>query len=453
MPLWRTANAWVRGLETELNSSADRAGKEAGPANPDARDERWYRAVPRDKWFLIGARGARSLGQGALVVDFALYLHALGWNAVGIGTVLAATLIVAAALTLLVGPASDRFGRKVFILCFEASQGITALIALSTSATVPLVAAAVIGGFGRGINGAAGPFAPVEQAWLAQGVAPELRGRLYSVNAAVGFCGMGLGALAAALPAYFARWLPGPLAYRPLFLVVFVGSMICWVLIALTKDYKNEPQSSTAAPVPTQTIREENRLLAALAGINAINGLAIGMLGPLMAYWFYIRFHEGPGAIGPMMAVALFFTALSALGTGWLTSRLGVVRAVVWMRFVGLACLFVLPFAPTYGIAAVVYILRSLFNRGTAGARQALSISLVRPSRRGLAASLGSASLQIPRAVGPMLAGMFFDAGFLVAPFLIAGALQTLYLVLFRKSFLAYDPSRVPTASDAEPHA
>jgi MFS family permease len=168
-----------------------------------------------------------------------------------------------------------------------------------------------------------------------------------------------------------------------------------------------------------------------------------------MAYWFYIRFHEGPGAIGPMMAVALFFTAFSALGTGWLTGRFGVVRAVVWMRFIGLACLFILPFAPSYGIAATVYILRSFFNRGTAGARQALSISLVRPSRRGLAASLGSASLQIPRAAGPMLAGLFFDAGFLVTPFLIAGVLQTLYLILFRKSFLAYDPSRAVPGSDS----
>lgn len=439
MPDWRPAEFEGRlELETDLSPSADTAADGAPSPARGPGAERWYRAVPRDKWFLIGARAARSLGQGALVVDFALYLHALDWDAVSIGAVLAATLIVAAALTLLVGPASDRLGRKVFILCFEASQGITALVALFTSATVPLVAAAVIGGFGRGINGAAGPFAPVEQAWLAQGLKPELRGRLYSVNAAVGFCGMGLGALVAALPAFFARWLPGPLAYRPLFFVVFLGSLVCWVLIALTKDYKVEPAASMPETAPPQSLREENRLLAALAGINAINGLAIGMLGPLMAYWFYIRFHEGPGAIGPMMALALFLTALSALGTGWLTGRFGVVRAVVWMRFFGLACLFALPFAPTYGLAATFYVLRSLFNRGTAGARQALNISLVRPSRRGLAASLGSASLQIPRAAGPMLAGLFFDAGFLVAPFLIAGALQALYLVLFRKLSLIH---------------
>ena len=38
------------------------------------------------------ARGIRSLGQGALVAAFALYLRALGWSAPKIGATLSADL-------------------------------------------------------------------------------------------------------------------------------------------------------------------------------------------------------------------------------------------------------------------------------------------------------------------------------------------------------------------------
>ena len=47
-----------------------------------------------------------------------------------------------------------------------------------------------MGGFGRGGNGAPGPFTPVEQAWLAQAFASlHRRGPVHSLNAAVGFFG------------------------------------------------------------------------------------------------------------------------------------------------------------------------------------------------------------------------------------------------------------------------
>ena len=155
----------------------------------------------RTTWLLIAARTVRSIGQGAMVVDFALYLRALHWPAVAISVVLGAALIAGAALTLLVGPLSDRIGRRRFLLAFEALQMLASLAALASAAPWLLATAGVVGGFGRGGNGAAGPFAPVEQAWLAQSVRRADRGRLYSLNSAAGFIGMAVGALLAAIPA------------------------------------------------------------------------------------------------------------------------------------------------------------------------------------------------------------------------------------------------------------
>jgi len=111
-----------------------------------------------------------------------------------------------------------------------------------------------------------------------------------------------------------------------------------------------------------------------------------------------------------------------------------------------LVLLVLLPLSPTYGIAATLYVLRSAFNRGTVGARQALSLSLVNPRRQGLAASLNTISMQIPRAVGPAIAGLFFDAGMLAFPFFLSAVFQGGYLLAYQRTFRAFSP-RPPRAS------
>ncbi len=119
---------------------------------------------------LVLARAVRSVGQGALVVDLALYLHALGWNGFHIGLVLSAAGLFGAVLSLGVGIASDRMHRRPFILVYESIVFVCSIAALLSSQSIVLSIVIIAAGFGRGANGAAGPFSPVEQAWLAEEV-------------------------------------------------------------------------------------------------------------------------------------------------------------------------------------------------------------------------------------------------------------------------------------------
>ncbi len=75
------------------------------------RDLRLTRNVP----LLVAARTARSVGQGVTVASFTLYLHALGYGGAAIGSVLMAGLSFGILLTLVVGPLSDRRGRRGLI--------------------------------------------------------------------------------------------------------------------------------------------------------------------------------------------------------------------------------------------------------------------------------------------------------------------------------------------------
>jgi predicted MFS family arabinose efflux permease len=74
-------------------------------------------------------------------------------------------------------------------------------------------------------------------------------------------------------------------------------------------------------------------------------------------------------------------------------------------------------------------------NQGTAGVRQALVAGLTRDHRRGLAASLQNVSIQIPRAIGPLIAGLLLHAGMLTAPFVLAAIFQGAYLLLYAHFF------------------
>ncbi len=382
--------------------------------------------------YLIAARALRAVAQGALIVDFTLYLHALSWSAVGIGSLFAVGMAFSIVLTLIMGPLSDRFGRKRFLLTYEAMQIAAAGLAVTTSAPLWLGLAAVVGTYGRGANGATGPFSPIEQAWLAAGLNSVGIAEAFRRNVMAGFFGMAAGSVAAKLPGEVRVWLPGTLAYRPIFALSGITAAICFALLSRIRD---QPAPARLEPQQLEQRHDERRRLAGLAGVNLINGLGISLVGPFIAYWFHLRFGVGPRQIGPVMSAGFVLAGLSALASGRLIRILGLVDAVIVMRLLGLTFLFMLPFSPSFGFAAALHILRSTLNRGTAGARQALTVQLVAPDRRGLAATLGTVSTQIPRALGPLFGGYLFDADLLAVPFVVAGMSQAAYLALYRRLF------------------
>lgn len=391
--------------------------------------------LPRNVRLLIGMRAVRSVGQGAMVAAFTLYLHALGWSGTAIGAVLMGALLFGTLLTIIVGPLSDRGGRRTFLLGYDLVQALVALIAMTTTTPWLLVVAAVIGGFGRGANGSAGPFSPVEQAWLAIELPMLRRGSVFSVNSAVGFLGMGIGALLAALPAL---WLGHSLTtddYRLLFVLPLAGSLASFTLMWLAREpavhAPPRPRDDSAPKIR----REENRLLAKLVLANSLNGLGIGLIGPLIAYWFAIKFQRGLVDIGPGLALAFIVGAMGSFIAGAASRRYGIMNTVLWMRGLGIVLLVAMPLLPWFWPAMALYIARGATNRGTGGVRQALAAGLTRVERRGLASSLQNISIQLPRAIGPAIGGWLFHAGYLTLPFLLGAALQLGYLVLYAHFF------------------
>ncbi len=401
----------------------------------------FHSAFPADARHVILARMARAFGQGVWQVDFALYLHALGWGAPAIGALYTSALAVNAFATAIMGPLVDRHGSRRFLLSFEAAQMAAALLAGLSTAPAALVAATLVAGYGRGANGAAGPFAPAEQAWLSHSLPVRRWGEGLSLNTALAVAGMGFGALAAALPAL---WVDGHLQaqdYRWLFIFPLLGALAGFTLLWRARETLPALDDNGMRRAPARLTPDERKNLLRLSTVNGLNGLGIGLVGPLMAYWFLLKFGVGPEAIGTMMALGFFLTAGLALAAGRLSASLGVVETVARLRLAGLGLLLLIPLMPLFWLAAAFYVLRMAINRGTVGPRQALALSLLSSERRGLAAMTNSLSMQVPRAFGPLIAGVFFHFHWLVMPFILATGLQGAYILLFRHYFKGYDPA------------
>lgn len=391
---------------------------------------------------LLVTRMIRSIGQGILIVDFTLYLHAMHWKGSSIGIVLSSAGLFGAILSLFVGVTSDHFKRKPFLIVYQCLLIFGCIISSLTTNHWLIGISAALGGFGRGANGAAGPFSPAEQAWLAEKIKPSKRGLIYSINTAFGFFGTGFGALLAILPALWSHWFSGATSYRPLFTIVGILAIIDLALIIVTEEgYRSNKKDKKIGESKDAHIisRKENHALFKLIFANMFNGVAIGMTGPLIAYWFAIKFHVGPDFIAPVMALAFFVTGLVTLYTGRMTERIGIVKSIVFQRSFGLLMLLILPIIPFYWLASLVYLLRSALNRSTAGVRQAFAIGLVRDDRRGLAASINAVSMQLPNVIGPTITGYFFQDGRLILPFYLAALLQAAYIVIYKKFFGDYD--------------
>ncbi len=402
---------------------------------------------------LFAARAVISLGQGAMGVDFALYARALGWSPGFLGAVVGGGILLGGVLTGAAGPLSDRFGRKPFLLAYLALVALAAAAGAASAATAVVVAAAIIAGFGRGAVGVPGLFGAVQQAWLADTIetaAPPQGaiGRAFARNAAIGFFATAAGTFAGGLPPVWRVVLPGALAYRPLFAFAALTTLVSLALLAgVPEPVRVSHAAAAEQPDAAGTQARENRLLWRLAGINALNGVGIGLTAPLLSWWLAARFGVGPGRIGPAVGCVLLASGLVTLWAGRLGARYGLVRVVVAMRAVGLGLQVAMPFAPAFGWAMGAYAVRTVLNRGTVGQRQALVMGAVRGHRRGLAASVSGVSVQLPRALGPWLAGLMFGAGWLAGPFLLAAGFQAVYLILYRRVFAGEEPPRTKSGA------
>ena len=435
----------------------------APPDEPSAYEPSSWRPrwLNRNLICLFAGRGLRSASQAYLVIVVPLYLAALGYDAMHIGVMFAIVAMASAVMAALTGIMSDRFGRKALLIVISlmtAAGG--AVFAFSTSFVVLTVAAAIgtIGrGGGAGSAGAFGPYYPAEQPLIAEQVSDFERTTVFGALSFIAVLGGAVGSLLAWTPRLMQQGFGLPIVegYQALFiLTAVIGLAMVAVVIPVRESrspgahqagVRGAPGTSPrATPHPGALLlglsRASWRLVSRFMVTAATNGLAIGMLGPLLVYWFYRRFGVDAAEIGKLYFVLNLVAAAPYLLAGRMAARFGSVRAVVVCRAIASVLLGVMVVMPSFWLAGLLYGARMIFNTLSIPVRQSFLMGVIPPAERSAAAGMASFPAQVGSSISPYIAGYLMQQVSLELPLEVAALLQAINATLYYFFFRAVRP-------------
>ncbi|HVA80828.1 MAG TPA: MFS transporter, partial [Candidatus Binataceae bacterium] len=369
----------------------------------------------RDLAWLFLLRVLRSISQGYLGIILPLYLVRLGYGAVALGTLLGFSAITAAGISTVTGLLADRFGRKNFLAIISVMMGLGAIGFAFAQSFTWIVIFAAIGSIGRGgalAGGAWGPFYPAVQALVAERTTDYNRTRVFGAFSFVGVMAAAAGTLLAGLPSVLHRVAATPEidSYRILFVLAGVlGFAMVFAVIPVHEDraaarIAREVAASAAAASNTPGMRlglspRSWRLIIRFMITNATNGLAIGMLGPFVVYWFFRRFGVGAAELAEAFFVLNLVSAVPYLMAGRLALMLGSVRSIVVTRAISTVLLFMVVLMPTFLWAVVLYGIRAIFNMISIPVRQSYLMGVIPPAERSSASGLSNFPAQVMSSV------------------------------------------------------
>lgn len=339
-------------------------------------------------------------------------------------------------------------------------------LALSANLAVVIVASG-LGGIGRGggagSGGAFGPFFPAEQPLLAGSVPPSQRTRAFGRMGFIGVLAAAAGSLVAGAPTVL-HHLGVSLddAYRLVFAFGALAALVVVVVSIPLREHRppmrrsetprvratepslahgSVPAAAPATPVSSSSpVSSESapaglstrQLIGRFGFTNALNGFGFGFLGPLLTYWFHVRFGAGPAEVGVLYTIANLVSAIPYLAGHRLSDRFGAVQTVVVTRAASVAALLAMAFVPDFVLAGLLLNVRTAFNSLGMPARQSYAMGAAQEGRRGTVAALGALPSMVTSSASPViggaLMGAFIDTPIIGATVFMAANVATYYL-------------------------
>ena len=398
---------------------------------------------------LLLSRAVRSFGMAIVSIVLPLIVARRIPSASAAGLIFTAASAGAALLLFTAGFAGDRIGRKPVLVALATLAAITTAGFGFAQSYILLAAFSFLGalarGGGAGSGGAWGPFAPVEQPLIAEIVPRETRAAALGQLSFVGVLAGAVGSLAAALPDLLRGAMPVASGEALTMALAGVMQLLAGILVLPVREAPPTPRG------PERGGRRSARAHAAIGRLsltNAFNGLGIGFLGPFLTYWLEVRYHVGVASLAGLYTLANLVTAMPYLGAARLARRLGSVRAILWTRLVGAFFTALLPLAPTFALAGVVYVVRMIFQTVGNPIRQSFVMELVPAAERGRLNAASSLPSQVTTAVSPAFGGYLMQAlGLVGLPLELAAFFQAVNAGLFNFFFRkARDPARAESA-------
>src|SRR5437588_73690 len=173
----------------------------------------------------------------------------------------------------------------------------------------------------------------------------------------------------------------------------------------------------------------------------------------VMPYAWYNLAGSVAAALGALAAGAVpaaFRVMGGTAAAAGLASRFGLLNTTVFTHLPSNLLLGLVPFMPSWPLAAAMLLARSALSQMDVPTRQAYTMALVAPEERAAAAGLTNAVRPAAQSLAPAISGLALQSAASGLPFVLAGALKagydlTLWLV-FRRVALQAEPTSGQTA-------
>lgn len=380
---------------------------------------------------LLIARALRAFVDGFICVLLPAYLLALGFDALQVGIIGAATLLGSATLTLLLGSYGHRFHHRPLLLGAALLMAVTGISFAGLSSFWPLLLVAFVGTLNPS-SGDVSVFLPLEHARLAEAAEGEARTRLYARYTWAGALFAALGALAAGVPDLLASlgW-ERLAALRLMFFTYALTGLVVWLL------YRRIPEPPPhELPVPPAPLQASRGIVVRLAALFSIDAFAGGLvLNSLLALWLFERFGLSLAAAGLFFFWAGLLSAFSQLTAPWVARRIGLINTMVFTHIPANLFLILAALADSLPWALGLLLARAALSQMDVPTRTAFVMAVVTPPERAAAASFTAVPRSLAAALSPSLGGALFAAGWLAAPLVACGVLKIVYDVAIWRAF------------------
>jgi predicted MFS family arabinose efflux permease len=182
-------------------------------------------------------------------------------------------------------------------------------------------------------------------------------------------------------------------------------------------------------------------VLTKLSALFALDALGGGFLTTaLLSYFFATHFGASAATIGGLFFLARVANALSHFGAAWLARRIGLVNTMVFTHIPSSLLLVTVAIAPSFWVAAVLFVLREGLVEMDVPTRQSYVMAVVQPEERTVAAGVTSLVRLGAWAVAPSFAGLFMEGGSFAAPLVAGAAMKITYDLLLWSAFRRVPP-------------
>jgi len=387
----------------------------------------------RDLAFLYVAAFLRSTAVGLGAVILGLLLVAQDLQSTQIGAVITAGLAGNACAALLITLRGSRDGLKrrlVALSLLSAAGGVAITVAVSLPLTLLAAFVGMLNGMGRD----RGPLLILDQAILPSAIDDRQRTKAFAWYNVIQDTGHALGALLAAgcgtLVGTAALSQSG--VYR-LGMLVYAALMVLTALAyaALTRMAES-PRTATLQAITPET----KRIVVRLSLLFGLDGLASGFVTTAALTAFFMHhFEVAPETIGALFFAARVANVISHLAAARIARRFGLVNTMVWTHIPSSVLLATVPFASSFALAAILFLIRESLVEMDVPTRQSYVMAMVGPDERVFASGVTGLVRLAAWAISPVIGGIVAEGLAAFTPFAACAGAKILYDLLLYRSF------------------